>query len=442
METKEQKRYRRALKRVSKVRARCSIKYGPATPPEITRLIHGFIMFRQASRSYESLHNSLLYRFFFVRNQDWLKNRRFLFVQCCKSPELMAQCLRAVRTYTPLSTSFNFIMRQLQGMGVGQDGKVAVAARRLYDIEKARLGKLIASKPPLSSLTDREILASFLNEEQLELSLKKFKISLQSTDEIPTQPVLTAAPAPVCSAPTDAASSKTKTAQSCSQAVPYPSPPEQFLSTPVSSQPVQPATIAGSSTKSNGPDVQPTICSMPLAATATAAAAPVAPAVEPARTTAVKVLNHQDVLKHIMAKCCDRTMSVAMITEALWPRSIYQVPPPSSLVKCAVNALVDSGDLFPVTLDGRSRVVCFSAKIPKKLLEDSALFYYYVRLCEYFARKKIRSFTIDKIMKLPYHGAGSIPDHSVVRSNLQALVALSLLRVENQPPKPETYYFT
>ncbi|KAI4291859.1 hypothetical protein PAPHI01_1133 [Pancytospora philotis] len=439
----EQERYEKALEILDNLRWPRRTKKGRATPSEITRLIHGFILFRRTWKSNEALHNSLLYAFFFVRNQDWLKNRRFLFAQCCKSPEVMAQCLRAVRTYSPLSTPFSFIMRQLQNMKVDQDKQVVDAAREVYDIEKARLEKLLASNLPLGTLTDRAILASFLNEEQLEPSLKKYKISAQGAALVqpacaavpaPAQPASATVPAPARPAATEAASSKAKTAQSCSQAVPCQSPPEQFLSTPASSPPVTPANVAVNSAESTG---QPTTLKAP-----SATAKLTSTASKPAQSAPVNTVDPQELLRRMKAGYLDTIMSINMIRVSLWPSWCNIDRPSISEIEGAVDALARSGDIFRVKFEGEPRVLCISTRIPKELREDAALLEFYLGLRMNFWSVSSHSFNVSDVMSALHPRSKNTPRiWHTVRSTLQSLVVMSMLTVKNPGVESEAYYF-
>ncbi|KAI4291857.1 hypothetical protein PAPHI01_1131 [Pancytospora philotis] len=379
--------YERALEVVKGLRKQCQPKNGHATPTEIAQMIHGFSLFIYDECCYSALKDSILYGFFFTRDLIWLKNRRFAFERCCKSPQIMAQCIRAARAFSPLKTTPEDVVEQMRQLGIVVDAAVQIAVQKLYTLERAKLQDKL-SRTQHSGLNDREIFARFLCGGQLERTVGKYRIPGPAIATIPI--------------------------------------PARYWNT-------------------RGPhNSRPSVIPESRA--------------EPALGSE-NTLDPQDLLRHIKAKYCDKPISIWMIRNPRLPDEPGRTRPSLSSVKDAVNALIDAGDLVPITFNGHPRVAYFAVKIPRELRENPELLYYYARLrqhclggysyMDYDTRLRAYSeeepscrsyITVRTARTFLFRQADTKPDYSAVRSILQALVALSLLGVKDESYNSEAYY--
>ncbi|KAI4291855.1 hypothetical protein PAPHI01_1129 [Pancytospora philotis] len=355
MGVEDQVKYKMALQAVKDLRHRYQPETGRATSAELPRLIHGLSLFSSWKTSHTQLHNSILHGFFFVRNEDWLKNRRFMFDQCCRNKGVMRQHLEDARKFSPLATTLEDITGPLRRLGPALDDDAMAKIKKLYDLEQERLRELLANSR-ISTLANGDILASFLDEYQLNKSCRVYRI---------------AAPA-----------------------VPFNS--------------------------------------------------------ALAHLRARGVIEPQELLRRMRADFTGIPMSIRVIRDTLWPASSGLIRPHIYLLRIVLDKLISSNDMVSVDVNYYLRFMCLSDKIPEALRDDShsGLLLYYAKLRLNFARKRVRPFTVKKftyVLNKDRERYNDLPvafQDGFVRGKLQALVALSLLRIEDPNAKREVYHFT
>ncbi|KAI4291856.1 hypothetical protein PAPHI01_1130 [Pancytospora philotis] len=156
----------------------------------------------------------------------------------------------------------------------------------------------------------------------------------------------------------------------------------------------------------------------------------------------------QELLRRMRVDFTGISVSIRMIRDTLWAASFGLKRPTADAIKIALGELIRSHDVVAVHLYCNQHYMCLSDKIPEELQEDSSssLLRYYVKLRQNFARRCIRPFTVKEFKCVLNRNMDrrwrAMHQDRQVRETLQALVALSLLSVEDPDAKEEVYYFT
>ncbi|KAI5153380.1 hypothetical protein ENBRE01_3187 [Enteropsectra breve] len=132
--------YNRALEKAKIIRAGLNFASGRAQEDELVRLVHGLTYFSKSKSPSRCIHNCLLYGFFYVRNEEWVRNHQnSLYQMFKKNHEKMQQILDAVSLWKPDVFSFEKLLlymnkNQIAFLRTGDTDDVKI----LYDMEIAK----------------------------------------------------------------------------------------------------------------------------------------------------------------------------------------------------------------------------------------------------------------------------------------------------------------
>ncbi|KAI5172901.1 hypothetical protein PAEPH01_1823, partial [Pancytospora epiphaga] len=158
----EDKEYEEAFNAVDCLRKKYKTKNGKPCKDEVSRLLHGFYNFSQDPLNFHGrLHNCILYGFFFVRTENWMKNRRFNFGACLTGPRHLGYVLDAAAKWSPSVFTFDDLIIFMRGFGLEFSADEECIIRRLYDIEVKRWPTYLRDKS-IGSIPVEDVFGAFL----------------------------------------------------------------------------------------------------------------------------------------------------------------------------------------------------------------------------------------------------------------------------------------
>ncbi|KAI5182931.1 hypothetical protein PAEPH01_2917, partial [Pancytospora epiphaga] len=163
------KEYKEAFEAANRLRQKYKPCDGRPGRDEVVRLLHGFYNFSQVSLNFHRrLHNCILYGFFFVRSESWMKGRRFNFEACLTEPGRLDYVLTAACRWSPYFFTFDNLMEFMRRfyMTVFTEEDKAIMLR-LYNIELKRWLTYLRVKS-IWSIPIEEVFSAFLKGKHLD----------------------------------------------------------------------------------------------------------------------------------------------------------------------------------------------------------------------------------------------------------------------------------
>ncbi|KAI5186961.1 hypothetical protein NEIRO03_2427 [Nematocida sp. AWRm78] len=214
--------YGAALAEAVKLRANFSVCRLGSTPEEMGQMLHGFMLFSGSINSHLRVQNCLAYDFFFRRSDVWLKNRLYSFETFYNSVPALRDSLARARAFDPLARTFDELVQEMGTWNYEVDGDALVALRQLYDLEREHLSVLMESTNQ-AALSDYDILASFMRDEQLQRLLARFDLAKA---DLSASPVSSSAAE---ASPVPSSAAEASPVSSAAEASPTLAPSSQFF---------------------------------------------------------------------------------------------------------------------------------------------------------------------------------------------------------------------
>lgn len=138
----------------------------PRSFDEIVRLVYGLIIYCQERIRYPLICDNLFFKFKYIRNQEWLKNRRSNMRTLITNPGMLRRLLAGIRNIRFCQFDRVAYVEYAHQHGLYLNAEQLNNYETVYNMDTLIISKL-ATNLNINSLTDREILSRFLKPTEL-----------------------------------------------------------------------------------------------------------------------------------------------------------------------------------------------------------------------------------------------------------------------------------